>query len=226
MKTRVTFLLVFAFQISFGTILNANDFNPIVSKLNTAANVSYLSPLEKEIIYEINLLRSNPAQYANNYIKPLTKNYKSKMLYYTGDKPLKTQEGVRALQECVRILHKTQSLSLVYPNRGLTKAAEDHVKDQSRSGRTGHRGSDGSDMNRRIERYGNWKVRIAENIAYGGFSARQIVIYLLIDDGIHDRGHRKNFLNPDYKMVGVATGSHPGYKTMWVMDFAGSFTEK
>ncbi|MCF6331780.1 MAG: CAP domain-containing protein [Draconibacterium sp.] len=219
MRTTVTLIFIVLFKFVFG-------INPeIANNLNTAANVRYLSSLEKEVIYEINLLRSNPTKYANNYIVPLTKNYKSRMLYYPGDKPLKTQEGVRALQECVHILYQTQSLSLVYPSRGLTKAAEDHVKDQSKSGKTGHRGSDGSDMNQRIERYGKWQIRIAENIAYGGISARQIVIYLLIDDGIRDRGHRKNFLNPDYKTIGVATGSHPGYKSMWVMDFAGLFTE-
>ncbi len=219
MRTTVTLIFIVLFKFVFG-------INPeIANNLNTAANVRYLSSLEKEVIYEINLLRSNPTKYANNYIVPLTKNYKSRMLYYPGDKPLKTQEGVRALQECVHILYQTQSLSLVYPSRGLTKAAEDHVKDQSKSGKTGHRGSDGSDMNQRIERYGKWQIRIAENIAYGGISARQIVIYLLIDDGIRDRGHRKNFLNPDYKTIGVATGSHPSYKSMWVMDFAGLFTE-
>lgn len=226
MKTGVTFLLVFVFQITFGTISNAYKYNNSNDlKLNTAANASYLSPLEKEIIYEINLLRSNPAKYANNYIAPLAKNYKSKMLIYPGDNPLKTVEGVGALQECLRVLNKTQSLSLVYPSRGLTKAANDHVRDQSKTGKTGHRGKDRSNVKERIERYGNWKVRIAENIAYGGFSARQIVIYLLIDDGISDRGHRKTFLHPAYKMVGVATGTHPGYKSMWVMDFAGSFTD-
>jgi len=219
MRIGVTLLFIFSIYLVFGNNIESDN------NLDTAAKANYLSPLEKKVVYEINLLRSNPAKYAVKYIAPLVKNYKRKMLYYPGDKPLKTIEGVRALQECVYILTKTQSLPIVYPSKGLTKAAEDHVKDQSRSGKTGHRGKDHSNIKERIERYGNWKVRIAENIAYGGFSARQIVIYLLIDDGIWDRGHRKNFLHPDYKTVGVATGSHPGYESMWVMDFAGSFTD-
>lgn len=194
--------------------------------LNTAANASYLSQFEKDIIFEINRLRSNPAKYAADFIEPLAKNYRRNMLYYPGDKPLQTREGISALNECVRELKRQKPLSLVYPSRGLTRAATDHVKDQSRTGRLGHTGSDRSNIKTRIERYGQWKVRIAENIAYGGITAQQIVIYLLIDDGVRDRGHRKTFLHPDYNKIGVATGNHPEYGTMSVMDFAGAFVEK
>ena len=194
--------------------------------LNTAANANYLSQLEKEIIFEINKLRSNPAEYAEKYVAPLAKKYNRNILYYPEDKPLRTKEGVRALNECVRELRRQKSLPLVYPSEGLSKAAGDHVKDQSRTGRIGHFGSDRSNTKTRIERYGQWNIRIAENIAYGGITAQQIVIYLLIDDGVRDRGHRKTFLQPDFKMVGVATGKHPQFGTMSVMDFAGVFAEK
>lgn len=219
MRILVTFFLFFSISSTFGNISETEN------NLNTALNVSYLSPIEKEIIFEINLLRTNPAKYATNYIAPLANNYKNKMLYYPGDLPLRTREGVKALHECIRVLKRTQNLQLVYPSKGLTRAAEDHVKDQSKSGKTGHRGGDRSNVRERIERYGDWNIRIAENIAYGGLSARQIIIYLLIDDGIRDRGHRKTFLHPDYKTVGIAIGSHPYYNSMWVMDFAGSFTD-
>jgi hypothetical protein len=219
MRILVTFFLFFSISSTFGNISETEN------NLNTAINVSYLSTIEKEIIFEINLLRTNPAKYATNYIAPLANNYKNKMLYYPGDLPLRTREGVNALYECVHVLKRTQNLKLIYPSKGLTRAAEDHVKDQSKSGKTGHRGGDRSNVRERIERYGDWNIRIAENIAYGGLSARQIIIYLLIDDGIRDRGHRKTFLHPDYKTVGVAIGSHPYYNSMWVMDFAGSFTD-
>ena len=225
----VTIVLWFvAFQ--FNSVFNENsksadsDWNSPV--LNTAANVNYLTPLEKEIIFEINKLRSNPAKYATDYIAPLENRYQRNMLYYPGDKPLRTKEGVRALKECVRELKRQKSLPLVYPSYGLSRAAEDHVKDQSKTGQTGHRGSDRTYSKERIERYGTWNIRIAENIAYGGITAQQVVIYLLIDDGVGDRGHRKTFLHPDYKEVGVATGKHPGYRTMSVMEFAGEFKNR
>jgi uncharacterized protein YkwD len=196
------------------------------NNLHTAANANYLSPIEKEIVHEINLFRSDPAKYAETYIAPLAKLYKGNLLYYPNDKPLRTKEGAKAVHECVRELKKAKPLPIIYPNQLLTKAAADHAKDQSRTGKTGHYGSDGSNLRKRIERYGSWKVRIAENIAYGGMSARQVIIYLLVDDGQYDRGHRKNFLLPDLNLVGVAVNSHPAYGKIAVMDFAGGMDGK
>jgi uncharacterized protein YkwD len=219
MRTAVTLI----FHIIFNFVL-ANDPNSAAG-LNTAANTSYLSPFEKEIIYEINLFRSNPPQYAEKYIAPLAKNYQKNILQYPGDKPIKTVEGVKALNECVRELKKATPKPILYPSEGLTKAAEDHCRDQSKTGRTGHIGSDNSNLKTRVDRYGKWKVRIAENIAYGNTSARQVIIFLLIDDNVKNRGHRNNMLNPDLKLVGVSFGKHPVYTTMCVMDFAGGLIE-
>ncbi len=216
MKT--TFITLIAIFTSFGFIGRpATD-----SKLNTAANVRYLSQFEKEVILEINRFRSDPAKYAANYIAPLSGHYKNKLLDYPGDdKTIQTREGVKALYECVNELKKATPKPIMYPSSALTKAATDHRKDQSETGKTGHTGSDGSTLKERIERYGTWQERISENIAYGNTSARQIVVFLLIDDGVKSRGHRKNLLNPDLKKVGVSFGKHPVYGTMCVTDFAG-----
>lgn len=191
------------------------------SRLNTAANVNYLSELEKEVIYEINLFRSNPSEYAEKYIAPLARYYERKVLHYPGDKSIITQEGISALNECVRVLKKASTAPVLYPDKLLTNAANDHQKDQSKTGKTGHTGNDRSNVKDRIERYGKWQVRIAENIAYGNTSAQQIVIFLLIDDGVKSRGHRTNLLHPDFNSIGVACGTHPRYNTICVMDFAG-----
>jgi len=216
----ILFILLFVFDLAI-----ANDPNS-ASSLNTAANASYLSPLEKEIVFEINLFRSNPSQYADEFIAPLAARYNKKILTYPGDIPIKTVEGVAALHECVRVLKTMKPLPLLYPNDKLTLAANDHMADQSRTGKTGHIGSDNSNLRTRIERYGNWEKRIAENIAYGNTSARQVVIFLLIDDDVRNRGHRKTFLNPDLKLVGISCGKHPEYQTMCVMDFAVGMREK
>ncbi len=221
MKTVTTILVLLLIQ-SISGIVPANE-----GKLNTAANACYLSSIEKEIILEINRFRTNPAKYANNYIVPLAKNYKNKLLNYPGDKTtIRTREGVKALHECVRELQNAAPQPILYPSKTLTKSANDLQKHQAKTGETGHAGENNSTLKERIERYGNWQVQIAENIAYGNTSARQIVIFLLIDDGVKNRGHRKNLLNPDLKMVGVSFGKHPVYGTMCVMDFAGEIENK
>ena len=220
MKTTIIILFTTLTIFAFGN-------NPIGEiNLNTAAKAGYLSPIEKEIILEINRFRSNPAKYANDYITPLAKYYQKKILHYPNDKSIKTREGVKALHECVRELQDASPQPIMYPNQLLTKAANDHQKDQAETGKTGHTGNDKSTLKQRIERYGNWQVRIAENIAYGNTSARQVIIFLLIDDGVKSRGHRKNLLHPAYKTVGVSFGKHPVYGTMCVMDFAGGIEDE
>ena len=195
--------------------------------LNTAANASYLTTLEKDVVYEINLFRSNPADYAEKYIAPLAKHYRNTLLNYPGETvTIRTHEGLSALKECVRVLKKAKPVGILSPNKALSKAARDHQKDQERTGKTGHTGGDRSDVKERIERYGTWQFTIAENIAYGNSSARQIVIFLLIDDGVRSRGHRKNLLNDNFKTVGIACGEHAKYRTMCVMDFAGGMSAK
>ena len=215
-----TFLLIALLQLYSA---GATERNWKIAELHTATEAAYLTEIEKEVILEINKLRSDPARYAEEYIAPLAKKFDRKVLHYPGDNPLLTNEGVSAVHECVRVLKRQQPLPLIYPSPGLTKAARDHVKDQSKTGRTGHTGGDRSSMRNRVERYGQWQSTIAENIAYGAKTARQIVVYLLIDDGVRDRGHRKNMLNPGFRMVGVATGTHPEYGIMSVMNFAGGF---
>ena len=67
---------------------------------------------------------------------------------------------------------------------------------------------------------------VAENIAYGGYSARGVVIQLIVDDGVPGRQHRRNIFNPDYRFVGVACGTHTRLHDMCVMDFAARYAEQ
>jgi uncharacterized protein YkwD len=61
--------------------------------------------------------------------------------------------------------------------------------------------------------------------AYAGRTQR-VVISLLVDDGVPGRGHRKSLLDGAFKAVGVATGNHPNYTEMCVVEMAGGFQDK
>jgi uncharacterized protein YkwD len=210
------------------TAPSTNDRNGWdIASLDTARNVNYLSNLEKDVILELNIVRSNPGRYAELYIKPRLQYFNGNTYFPPGSAGgLSTSEGAKAVQECYGELKNAGGRSVLLPKRGLSLAAKDHVSDTGSKGLTGHTGTDGSSMSDRINRYGSWGSTASENISYGYNAARDIIIQLLIDDATPGRGHRVNIMNPNSKYVGVAIGTHTRYGFMCVQDFAGTYTDK
>jgi len=196
------------------------------ASLDTAREVDYLNDWEKDVIFEMNKVRHDPKRYAQEVLKPLVAYYRGSILNWPGQVPLQTQEGVRALNELIRELERLPGgLPLLNPSQGMSLGAKDHARDQSRTGQVGHYGSDRSDPFKRLNRYGSWLGTAGENIEYGSANGQQSVIFLLIDDGVRDRGHRKNILNARFLVAGVATASHPVYRTVTVTTFAQGFQD-
>jgi uncharacterized protein YkwD len=218
------FLLLSRFISQDKPIFQEEENWPV--ELNTAKNVVYLSFLEKQVILELNKVRSNPKQYAVDYLEDLRTAYSGKLYTYPGQDPVKSQEGILPLEECIQILRKTAPMPFMIPAEGLAKAARDLVADQQKHGGIGHITRNGSTPQKRIEKYGIWDICSAEDITYGSFDARQIVIALLIDDGVSDRAHRKNILNPCFRFAGVSNGTHPSYLSMCAIDYAGDYKTK
>jgi len=188
-------------------------------------DAKFLSPLENAVVYEINMARTAPKDYAS-LLEQCRKYYDRKILRLPGETPILTKEGVRAVDEAIRFLHSIQPLPPLIPSKGMSLGAKDHVKDQESSGASQHKGSDGSQPSDRVNRYGTWEKSVGENIAFGSDKARNIVLSLIIDDGVSSRGHRKNMFNPNSRAIGVACGPHPAYRTVCVMTFAGGYKEK
>ena len=65
-----------------------------------------------------------------------------------------------------------------------------------------------------------------ENISYGKKTARDIVLQLIIDDGLSSRKHRKNIFNPNFNFAGAAYGAHARYGSICNIDFAGAYAER
>ncbi len=194
-------------------------------QLQTAKDAGYMNKLEQEVILELNKVRSNPKRFAEEYMEELQTAFSGKLYTYPGQEPVMSKEGRQPLMECIRVLENTAPMPILKPAEGLTKASRILVNDQQ-SGGIGHITRNGLTPRERIEKCGEWNICLSENIDYGSFEARQIVIALLIDDGVPDRGHRKNILNPCFQFAGVAVGKHPKYRIMCVMDFAGEYKTK
>ncbi|MDP2335861.1 MAG: CAP domain-containing protein [Bacteroidota bacterium] len=195
------------------------------TELNTAQNAVYFDELEQQIILELNKVRSNPKRYAEDYLEELRTAFDGKLYIYPGQDPVKSKEGIKPLIECIQVLRNTPPMPILSPAEGLAKASKELVKDQQNGG-IGHITRNGATPQKRIEKYGEWDICSAEDITYGSFEARQIVIALLIDDGVPDRGHRKNILNPCFHFAGVANGGHPDYQSMCAIDYAGEYKTK
>ncbi|MGH9884195.1 MAG: CAP domain-containing protein, partial [bacterium] len=106
-------------------------------------------------------------------------------------------------------------------------AARDLVADQSRTGGIGHTGSGGATTEIRINRHGKWGARYSENIAYAVFATgREVVVNLIVDDGVRDRGHRRNVFDQGAHVAGIACGPHPKFGAVCVIDQAGSYTSR
>ncbi|MDR3341879.1 MAG: CAP domain-containing protein [Treponema sp.] len=193
--------------------------------LDTAQDVDYLTRVEKDVILELNMVRSDPRKYADLYIKPQIAYFKGTLFSEPGRSiGLRTNEGAKAVEECYQALITMQPVPLLYPEKGLSLAAKDHVLDTRKTGRVGHTGSDGSTMGGRLNRYGKWAGSAGENISYGNDKARDIVVQLLIDDGVSSRGHRTNNMSGAFTRIGVAVGKHAGYGSMCVLDFVSTYT--
>lgn len=196
-----------------------------LTQSDKTGEVTYLSRLEKAVVKEINLARTSPKEYLS-LLEQFRKYYDGKHLKLPGQTPILTREGTSAVVEAARFLRSQKSVFPLSPSKGMTLGARDHLRDLRTSGTSQHKGSDGSQAWDRVNRYGTWQNIIGENVSFGHTKARNIVMTLIIDDGVPNRGHRKNIFNPDFRLVGVACGDHPAYKTICVITFAGGYREK
>lgn len=176
------------------------------------------------VIREMNLARQNPALYAT-YVQELRARMNGNSLVLPGNTRIRTREGTRAVDEAIQFLQRAQPLPPLTVSAGMSKAAADHCADQA-SGGFGHEGRDRSHAGQRIARYGSFSGGWGENISYGKTSARDVVIALIIDDGLPGRKHRKNIFNSSFTVAGAAFGSHARFGTMCSMDFAGGYAER
>ena len=216
-----------------------------IDSLNTAKDCRYMQPEEREMIYEINRVRSNPSSYLL-YIEPtlvlaqekLKKNgkgainysvtYKTVTINGKGKKSTDTtwhysnEEEVKALGSLVKDLKSLKSLSILQPDSGIFQAARKHASDEDKhQWQLLHTGSDGSLPWDRITHFSPRMSFGNENLAgcYPQPSPRQIVIQLLTDEGIPGYGHRYNLLDPQWTHVAcVAAGNKEGMYR-WIQNF-------
>jgi uncharacterized protein YkwD len=183
-----------------------------------------LSALEREVAREVNLARSDPQQYAT-LLEQWKAFYKGRRIVRPGKPTILAEEGAAAVDEAISYLRSIGARPTLMLSVGMSNGAKDHANEMGPAGALGHRGLRGSWPTERINRYGRWHEAVGENIYYGEGDAKEIVTWLIIDDGIPGRDHRRTMFNPLFHVIGVGCGAHATYGTMCVLTFAGAYSE-
>ncbi len=175
----------------------------ILMRCNTALDVKYLSENERNVIVYVNIVRAYPDFFLNEILLPF--------LDSAG-----TDQTSSYYISLIDDLQKAAPQPPLSFNPQLYKVALKHAKDMGITGREGHRSSTGKSFNERTRDF----PLCAENCDYGNEMALDIVISLLLDEGVASHGHRKNILDPVYKSIAVSIQPHKQYDWNCVMDFA------
>ena len=177
-----------------------------------------MSTVEK-ILEEINHCRSDPSQYSSKLSKTL-RYFKGNTYHKPGHQAVETEEGASNVLACINYLKSVRKVPPLAPSHALSLAAQRHADDIGPSGRTSHIGQDGSEPSDRVEKFASWSGHLGENIDYGNSSPEDIVLSLLVDDGVPGRGQRLNLMKREHKYVGVGFGYHAEHRYLCVLVFA------
>ena len=171
-----------------------------VRKANTALDSEFMNEDEKRVILLTNLVRTDGELFAETFLKQ-----------YLALKGMKNNKYVRSL---FKDLKGVKNLPLLLPEKDLYEIAREHATRSGVKGYEGHKGFRG-----RYAQVMNRYMEVGENIYYGRYTAEEIVLQLLIDEGIEDLGHRNNILNPRFNSIGVSIKPHKSYDYNCVMSF-------
>ena len=177
---------------------------------------------ERAVVQEMSDARVNPKAYARHLLE-LRNCFQGTTWKRPGRTALRTEEGLDAYDEAIDFLESARPVGPLRFNEGLAQAARLHARDLGRRGALEHVGSDGSRLSDRLNRLGTWHGLIAENISTLEEDPRQVVIQLLVDDGVPSRGHRHSIFNPDLHQAGVGSAPHRAYQIVTVIDYADGF---
>ncbi|MEY8874916.1 MAG: CAP domain-containing protein [Leptothrix sp. (in: b-proteobacteria)] len=172
--------------------------------------------VQRELLSELNRARTRPADFV-----PLIEAHFATLdrdnVFIEDGRRIRMHEGRAAIDQAIAYLRTARPVPPLRLSGCLSRAAADHVQAQGPTGHVGHVGEDGSQPSDRATRRLTGRAYCGENITYSATTqARDLVIQLLVDDGVPDRGHLRNIYKADYKTVGFAVGPHARFKGMSV----------
>ena len=168
----------------------------------------------KEIIEEINKLRSNPSLYAKK-VEEYSQYFTDKIIKLPNlNIKIQTQEGATPYLETVEYLKGLEKVNELIPSKALCEIAQEFV-DNVKDSETGE--IDEEIHEQIIDKHGTFTGRFTRAMDFGGFTSEQIVINFLVCDGDTDRSQREPVLGTGLNKIGIAFGKHNVYSTVCVL---------
>ena len=176
---------------------------------------------------ELNKVCQNPKSYIP-LIEAEMKTLKKNNVLKKKDSSLQIQtlEGKAAYEDAIAFLQEQKEVNPLTKEIKLSYAAQDLVTDIGERGVVSHQDKDGNYMSERIEKYCEWDYCANEVIEVSSKSATDILISLLVDDGIRDKLNRRALFQNVYNYVGISCGPHTEYEIVTVLVFAGGIRPK
>lgn len=189
-------------------------------KANTAANVSYLTNEEKNIVLYMNLIRLDGEKFYYTFLEDYINNYNAKVKKYRNYNELRITRSNSYYLSLLKHLRGVKNLTMFYPDERLSALSRNHAEDLNRNNLESHESSNGEKFNQRLSKHFPNKA-MSENIDFGYSNSLDIVCHLLLDCGVPSLGHRFNLIDQRYKLntVGVSIQPHPAYTWCAVIDF-------
>jgi hypothetical protein len=158
--------------------------------------------LEKAIIAELNRVRTNPQGYAD-WLESQKQYYQGMLLKLPGEQPIRTNRGLRSLEEAIAFLREQDKLPPISPSTALISTAKQQITAISK----------------------NQTINSENNLVYNKVTPEAIVMQLVVDDGFPDRPHRLAIFNQNHQNAGIACSEIPVYNNVCAIAYKGETTE-
>ena len=183
-------------------------------------NNSILQQIKNEVIYEANRIRKNPKAYIPILEEYLENFDDNRLKMPDKNECIETQEGPKAFKEAIEFLKNQKPINEIEFDEEASKVAEEYAKILATSGEE-VQAEDESHIQERVEKYIDYDYAISECIDFGGSTGKEVIVNLLVDDGVKFRTHRQNLFSDKYQYYGVAVTDHPEYDYCTIIDYFG-----
>ena len=199
---------------------NNNNLLRNSNKLTTTQKKKFIDSIEIQLLKEHNKIRNSPSSYIPILTKTKKLFRKNNVLHFYKEMPFKTYEGLETIDEAINFLSTQKPLKSFILSSELIKSSKDIANELGTNGIVNH----SKNLPQYIEKYCEWGGMLCENIDFGTKQAENIMIKLLLNDGIKERFQRLNIFKPELKYIGISQNSHIKYGICTVIHYAMNIT--